>query len=146
MSKPDRVLHEIARRIMKMRSPGAPATAAAAAESMQLSCGDLYRTLETLMGASGLQALLDRAIQITARDHPWLAAVKAGSAADCALSGLSEASEEMSAKQATEGCAALLATILWLLITLIGEDLTLRFVRHAWPNVPFTKLSEGSNE
>lgn len=144
MNKPDRILREIARRVMMTRLPVAPPTAAAAADAMLRSCGELYRVLETAMGPHGLQALLDRAVQITSREYPWLAAVRSGTAADCPLSGLAEAAEHQSLAEATEGSAALLATIVSLLVTFIGEDLTLRFVRHAWPNVSLHKLSEGS--
>lgn len=144
MKKPDAGLHEIARRVMKTRLQVAPATAATAADAMQRSCGDLYRILETAVGPQGLQALVDRAIQITAREYPWIASVRTGSAADCPLSGLAESAERLSAAEAFEGYAALLAGIIWLLMTFIGEELTLRFVRHAWPNVSLSKLSEGS--
>jgi hypothetical protein len=146
MNKPDRTLREIARRVMKTRLPGTAATSAAAADAMQRSCGELYRILETALGPHGLQALVDRAIQITAREYPWLSTVRSGAAADCPLSGLTEAGETMDVAEAMEGYAALLASIIWLLMTFIGEDLTLRFVRHAWPNVSFSKLSEDSND
>ncbi|HEX8410431.1 MAG TPA: hypothetical protein VF883_16315 [Thermoanaerobaculia bacterium] len=144
MNKPDRVLREIARRVMKTRPLAAP-TAAAAAEAMELSCGDLYRILETVMGRDGLQALIGRAIQITAREYPWLATVQSGTSADCPVSGLAEAAGRLGVAEASEGYAALLASIIWLLMTFIGEDLTLRFVRHAWPNVSLSKLSEDSS-
>jgi hypothetical protein len=144
MKKPDRALHEIARRVMAAQATASPATPAAAAEAMQLCCGDLYRILETAMGPAGLQALITRAIQITARDYPWLATVTAGTASDCSLSGLTEAAARLKVEDANEGYAALLATIIWLLITFIGEDLTLRFVRHAWPKVSVARLSEGT--
>ena len=112
MNKPDRILREIGRRVMKTRLPGTPATSAAAAEAMQRSCGELYRILETAMGPHGLQALVDRAIQITVREYPWLATVRSGTAADCPLSGLAEAVEDLDVADAAEGYAALLASIL----------------------------------
>jgi hypothetical protein len=144
MRKPDRALHEVAQRVMNAQAAAAPATAAAAAEALQTSCGALYRILETAMGAAGLHALLERSIQITARDYPWIAAVKPGIASDCALAGLTEAAGQRNVDEVTEAYTALLAAIIWLLIRLIGDDLTLRFVRHAWPKVSFSKLSEGS--
>jgi hypothetical protein len=145
MKKPDPALQELARRVMKARLSGSPASGTAVAEAMQGSCGELYRVLETAMGIGGLQALIDRAIQITSRDYPWMADVDAGTA-DCAMSGLTEAAAHLDARTALQGSAALLANILALLISFIGEDLTLRFVRHAWPKVSFSKLSEGSKE
>jgi hypothetical protein len=146
MTKPDRALHEIARRAIHARSPAPLASASAAADAMQLSCGDLYRTLELLMGTAGLQALIGRSIQITAREFPWLAKVTPAPSADCALEGLAEAASATDPRDAMEGYVALLAAIIALLITFIGEDLTSRFVRQAWPKVPFGRLSEGSRE
>ncbi|MFL6247320.1 MAG: hypothetical protein ACJ74H_14915 [Thermoanaerobaculia bacterium] len=143
MSKPDRMLREIARRVLKMQLAAGSSGKTAYAEAMQRSCGELYRILETAMGPLGLQALIDRAIQIAAREYPWLTSVKTGAAADCPLSGLAEAAERLNVADATEGYAFLLASMIWLLMTFIGEDLTLRFVRTAWPAVSFSKLSEG---
>lgn len=92
------------------------------------------------MGPDGLQALLMRAVQITARERPWLSNVSVGGSADCPLSGLAEAAESRNGNDALEGYAALLANVLDLLTSFIGEDLTMRFVRHAWPGVSFGKL------
>jgi hypothetical protein len=142
----DRTLHEMAHRVMKTRLPAGPVTAASAAEAMQGSCGELFVVLETAMGPAGLQALIGRAIQITARDYPWLTAVKPGTAADCPLSGLTEAAEKVGVDEAMEGYASLLASVVSLLIRFIGEDLTLRFVRHAWPKVSVSKLTEDVSE
>lgn len=144
MNKPDTGLRDIARRVMRAQAGHAPESAKAAADALQRSCGALYRILETAMGAAGLHALIARAIQITAREYPWLASVTPGTAADCSLSGLSEAAGERHLQEVIDAYAALLATLIWLLITLIGEDLTLRFVRHAWPKVSFNTLSESS--
>ena len=146
MDKPDRALQELARHVIRTGAEASPATTTAAADAMQGSCGELYRILEAAMGPAGLQALLGRAVQIASRDHPWLGAVKTGTAADCPLSGLSEAAARLDVDEAMNGYAALLATIVWLLITFIGHDLTLRFVRTAWPNVSLRKLSEGLKE
>jgi hypothetical protein len=140
MKKTDRALHELSLRVMKAHA--GRREAAAPADAMQASCGELYRVLETAMGPAGLQALIGRAIQLTAREYPWLAGVKPGTAPDCALDGLGDAAGAVGAETAAEGCAALLAVLLSLLITFIGEDLTFRFVRQAWPTVPFTRFSD----
>jgi hypothetical protein len=139
--KPNDALHELARRAIQVRLSTTP-TSAATAEAMQLSCGELYRILEMTMGAAGLQALIARAIQIASRDYPWLADVRAGSAVDCVLSGFGEAARRLDVDDAMQGSAALLATILSLLTSFIGEDLTFRFVRHAWPKVSLSRLHE----
>ena len=108
------------------------------------ACGALYRVLETSMGSTGLQALIGRAIQVTSREYPWLGSVQTGIVADCPVTGLNEAAERLDVEDATAGYAALLASIVGLLITFIGEELTLRFVRSAWPTLALSKLSGGS--
>jgi hypothetical protein len=140
VKKADTRLIEIARRAMT--TGGGPSTTAA--EAMLHACGSLYRVLDTSMGSAGLHALMDRAIQVTAREYPWLASVRTGMAADCPVTGLSEAAERVGIEDATAGYAALLASLLGLLITFIGEELTLRFVRSAWPALALSKLSGGS--
>lgn len=144
--KTDRALHEIARRVMNTRLAARPLTAATAADAMQGSCGELFAVLETSMGSSGLEALIGRALQLTSREYPWLSAVRPGSAADCPLSGLIEAAEDIGAEDAVAGYTAVLATLVSLLVMFIGEDLALRFARHAWPKVFFSKLSEDARE
>ncbi|HEX9982430.1 MAG TPA: hypothetical protein VGF69_04130 [Thermoanaerobaculia bacterium] len=144
MKKPHRALHELARRVLKTRLAARPRSAAAVADATQICCGELYRILETMMGTAGLQALIERALQLTARDYPWLTAVTPGPGGDCALTGLSEATGALDVNDAAEGAAALLATIVWLLISFIGEDLTSRLVRNAWPEVSFSRLSESA--
>lgn len=145
MRKPAPGLLEIASRVISARQSGA-ASIYASAEAMQLCCGDLYRVLETAMGPAGLQALIARAIQIAARDHPWLAQVKVGTTSGCALAGLSEAADRIELPDAEAGFAALLATIVWLLVTFIGEELALRFLRQAWPGAPLHKSLGGPRE
>jgi hypothetical protein len=146
MKTADHILHDIARRAMKGDRTSGAATAADAAEAMQRACEALYRILDTTMGPAGLQALIGRAIQITARDYPWLGMVQPGKTADCALEGLIEAAAGLNAEDAATGYAALLANIVWLLVSFIGEELTLRFVRKAWPSLALTELTGRSTE
>lgn len=146
MTKTDRTLREIARRVLSAHAASRGRTAAASPEAMEQACGALYRILETAMGPAGLDALVGRAIQLASREYPWLATVKPGPAAECPLSGLAEAVDGIGTEEAAEAYAALLANIVTLLVTFIGEDLTLRFERHAWPNVSFSRLSEGSTK
>ena len=144
MTKTARALHDVARRVIQSRQRG-DGSAGASAEAIQLCCGELYRALETAMGPAGLQALLARAIHIAAREHAWLGAIKVGTAA-AVLTGLTEAAERVEDAETNDGYTALLATMFWLLAQFIGEELTLRFLRQAWPDLTLTTMFEDLRE
>ena len=58
-------------------------------------------------------------------------------AADGSLKGLDELQPQIDKEQAREGGAILIAQLLGLLLTFIGEGLTLRIVRDVWPEAAF---------
>ena len=102
--------------------------------------------LSRKIGAEGFRTLLARALTLTQARFPYLSTVKV--AADGSLSGLREAAESIEAADAikaadaaqeskaqsvsTEGVAALVAQLLELLVTFIGEELTRRIVTTIW--------------
>src|SRR6266581_1354980 len=90
----------------------------------------LRAPLVTLMGNAGFHALLSRALALANAEVPWLRAVqvKAGS-----FEGLDELQGQVDPEEIALGCIVLLAQLLGLLVVLIGENLTLRLVREAWP-------------
>jgi hypothetical protein len=97
----------------------------------------LRHHLATLMGNDGFHALLSRALALANAEVPWLRAVqvKAGS-----FEGLDELEGQVDQEEIAVGCVVLLAQLLGLLGTLIGEGLTLRLVREAWPKLPLNDL------
>ena len=96
--------------------------------------------LSRKIGAEGFRTLLARSLTLTKAQYPYLSEVKV--AADGSLSGLREAAESVKAADAAqegeaqsvsaEGTAALVAQLLELLITFIGEELTRRIVSTIW--------------
>jgi hypothetical protein len=90
-------------------------------------CEKLRRPLTTLAGAAGFHSLLLRAVTLAKREAPSLATlqVKAdGSLEDGGLNGNSHESE---------GGILLVAHLIGLLFSFIGETLTLRLVHDVWP-------------
>lgn len=83
------------------------------------------------MGAAGFRALLARALVLAAADAPWLGSVRV--TAGGALEGLDGAAAPVSEKAFVRGGVELIAQLLGLLTTFIGDDLTLRLVREVWP-------------
>jgi hypothetical protein len=58
-------------------------------------------------------------------------------AADGSLQGLDELGPQIDKEQAREGGAILIAQLIELLLTFIGEGLTLRMIQDAWPEAAF---------
>ncbi len=82
----------------------------------------LREHLSKKVGAEGSRTLLAPALTLTKARFPQLSTATV--AADGSLSGLREA----------EGATALVAQLLELLVTFIGEDLTWRIVTTVWPD------------
>lgn len=87
--------------------------------------------LFTMVGVAGFQALLARAVALATAEVSWLEVVRVQN--DATLQGFHEAAQQQSAKAVTLGSTALLAQLLGLLVTFIGEALTLRIVQDIWP-------------
>ena len=96
----------------------------------------IYETLRASLtrsiGPDGFTALLNRALALARADVPALKAVKAK--ADGSLEGLQEILGEAE-NVGVDAAVAIIAHLLELLVTFIGEPLTRRLVREAWPDV-----------
>ena len=83
-------------------------------------------------GADGFTALLRRALALASAEAPALKS--AAVSADGRLEGL-ERLATLPGSVAGAAAVAITAHLLELLVTFIGEPLTLRLVRQAWPNL-----------
>jgi len=96
----------------------------------------LRRLLSTLVGSSGFRSLLARALTLAKAQYPHLNAAKIKP--DGSLEGLSDVGKQ---DQAAE--VMLIAQLLGLLVTFIGESLLLSLLLDAWPDLPaFETLEE----
>lgn len=100
--------------------------------------------LATLMGRVGFRALLSRALILANADVPWLSAVQVKT--DGSLEGLGDLEARVGQQEFLNGCVILLAQFLGLLMTFIGEDLTLRLVRDLWPKLPLNDFDFGKGD
>ena len=98
-------------------------------------CAKLRRPLITLAGVAGFRSLLSRALTLARAEAPSLSAVQI--AADGSLQGLDEMEPQIGKDQAREGGAILIAQLIGLLLTFIGEGLTLSMVQTVWPEAAF---------
>jgi hypothetical protein len=96
--------------------------------------------LTRFAGTEGFASLLRRALMLARADVSSLQSIKVG--ADGRLQGIEQLAAETGAGTAgagTDAVATVAEHLLELLVTFIGERLTLRLVREAWPD---TSLDE----
>ncbi|MBA3459741.1 MAG: hypothetical protein H0T46_07255 [Deltaproteobacteria bacterium] len=97
----------------------------------------LRQVLSTFLGAGGYRALLARALNLAKSEAPELSAVHL--LPDGAIEGLS--SDDGNRKRRfTDGEVVLVAHLLGLLVTFVGEALMLRLVHDTWPRVSLSDL------
>jgi hypothetical protein len=117
---------------------GAEAVAAAALRAYD----DLARVSAPLIGQIGVDALTGRALHLAQRDYPWLADTREPEQAEGPFTQVMVCLERQDPAVATEAAGAVFATFMGLLITFIGEPLTMRLLRKAWPDA----FSDASTE
>jgi hypothetical protein len=101
-------------------------------------CEKLRTPLARLAGVAGFRSLLSRAIALARAEAPSLAAVRLGD--DGTLHGLDDSEPNRDAG------VAVVAQLIGLLVTFIGEPLTLGLVRDAWPGTSWTGLDAARGE
>jgi len=99
-------------------------------------CDKLRRPLTTLAGAAGFRSLLARALTLAKQESPVLGAWEVKP--DGSLEGLNG--------EAAQSGPVLIAHLLGLMITFIGESLTLRLLHDVWLNLPGSEINFGRNE
>ncbi len=101
----------------------------------------LHDAMVSLVGAAGFAALLRRAIHLAKREHDWLGNLVIAS--PFSVEQLHEQAAIVGEGRTLDGGAALIATLLGLLCTFIGEPLTLRQVNQVWTNILAVRASSG---
>jgi hypothetical protein len=91
----------------------------------------LRRSVSTVAGSGGFHSLLARALTLAKAEVPLLSAVNVKP--DGSLEVLSELGNQ---DQAAEATVILIAQLLGLVVTFIGESLMLSLVLDAWPDFP----------
>jgi hypothetical protein len=126
------VVRHLARLLLNLEaSPAEPAEGEA--HAVLSAVAKLRGHLAKLVGLVGFQALLARALALAKSEVRWLETVRI--TADTSLEGLSESARQQSAEAVAAGSAALLAQLIGLLVSFIGEALTLRLVGEVWPDL-----------
>jgi hypothetical protein len=129
----------LARRVLRHEA-GGRAEPAALAEAAERADARLRGRLASLIGQTGYTTLVARAVHLAQAEVPALERVSVDALATGAEGGLrgvrefARASSDAGAAEA--GLSAILAHVIGLLVTFIGEDLALRLIRDAWPELP----------
>ncbi len=113
--------------------PGMTSRVAAGRVSKKLS-----RPLCTLVGVDGYRSLLSRALVLGSTEVAWLKTISVN--ADGNIEGFDRVKAQFSEAEVAKGEAIFIAHLLGLLVTFIGEALTLGVVRDAWPKAAFDKV------
>ncbi len=125
------------------RRAGSDADASAVAAAARRAYDDLAVALAPLIGKAGVDALLARALHLAQREYP---SDHAGEEQDAEPHGqISLWLELQDPPMATNAAAAMFATFAALLATLIGEPLTTRYLRKAWPESFSDTMAEGTS-
>jgi hypothetical protein len=129
MDTPTSSMRNLARRLLAASQTASGQHAHAAV----LVSEKLRVSLTRFAGADGFASLQRRALVLASADVPSLQSVKVG--ADGHLEGFEQLAADTGTGDAgSEAAFALIAHLLALLVTFIGEPLTLSLVRQAWPD------------
>ncbi len=133
MSTASPEIQELARRLLAFEAAHDNSSDARVDVAVQV-IEELRLRLIRLAGVDGFRSLLSRALTLAKAEVPSLKMVQVG--ADGSLEGFDriEGSQEEEAGAATQAGIVLVAHLLELLVTFIGEPLTLRLVRDKWPD------------
>lgn len=94
-------------------------------------CEKLRRLLSTFTGTAGFSSLLTRSLTLAKREAPALSAVRVDS--DGSMTGMEG--------EAARACSVLVAHLLSLLTTFVGETLTMRLLHDVWPEFSGSNLN-----
>ena len=123
-------MRNLAQRLHAVEAASRSATDAHVHEAVRV-CEKLRTALIRLAGSDGFASLLRRALALAQKEVPSLQSVTVKP--DCSIKGLEELAADAT-DGGVHGAVSITAHLLGLLVTFIGEPLTIRLVREAWPD------------
>ena len=130
MDTPSPSTRDLARRLLAVEAASKSGADAHVHEAVRV-CEKLRISLTRFAGADGFASLMRRALALARADVPSLQTVKLKP--DGSLEGLEELAADAT-NGGPDAAVAITAHLLGLLVTFIGEPLTLRLTRDAWPD------------
>jgi hypothetical protein len=105
----------------------------------------LYRHLAPIVGEIGVEALFTRTVNLTKRAFHGLQEIDTKGPAEVVLRQLCDYLKRQTPATITEIVTAQIATFVGLLSTFIGEGLTWKLLRNAWPEALPNEPPSGEN-
>ncbi len=121
-------------RRMLARDAGVDASAPAIAAATRRLSEHFARLLTPLLGDAGVAAILARALHLAQRHVPGRAQLRSPGPGNAPSIPEQQYLEQLEPAEALEAAVALLTAISALLVSFIGEGLTTRLLREAWPD------------
>jgi hypothetical protein len=137
-------LRQIALKILARHAEPAAGEEALAAAARR-AYADLARVAAPLIGQVGVDALMGRALHLAQRDHPSLFHTPDPREPDAPFAQFVDYLERQDSAVTLDATATVFATFMGLLATFIGEPLTARLLRKAWPNAFSDNSTEETN-
>lgn len=123
-------MHDLARRLLDQEAVARTGDDAEVHPAVQV-CERLRISLTRFAGPDGFSSLLRRALALARTQVPTLKDIQITS--NGSLENLAILPD------ANEAAVAILAHLLDLLVTFIGQPLTMRLLKDAWPDTPWNK-------
>ncbi len=131
-------IRDLARRLLALEAPLDTRLQATGGDAIRV-CEKLRVPLAKLAGKAGYHSLISRAIAIAKANAPALGPV------EVRLDGSLEGFDKIGENDADAG-VAVLVHLLDLLVTFIGEPVTLGMVRDAWPDASLEKTNSSAEQ
>jgi hypothetical protein len=136
-------MNDLARRLLTSQTRGQD-NSQELAQATDGICRQLRRQLARLLGHEGSDALFSRSLKIAENKFSLPPSAKATSSADC-LQGFLKSVQDHEPAAAREMCVGVIESLLTLLASLVGEELTRTLVQDAFVDSAGAKdTSEGT--
>jgi hypothetical protein len=112
---------------------GQDATGGGVSEQLRLRGAALTRALVPLLGEQAVTALFSRALTLTSRHYSWPVTPTRLEGSDAFVARAAALVDQCPRADAPEAATMFLVTLSQLLITFIGEAVTLRLLAESWP-------------
>jgi len=139
-------LHEALKRMSTIREgfvvrnlDGKAKTDDQAACAIERICRTFFTRLARITSPAACQALLSRAVHIPRGEFVFLEEVRAASAGEPLIDGLRASLDGVDVVFARAGLEAVLGTLIDLLASFVGQDLTLSMLHKDWPGLLVVK-------